>query len=339
MTVVRITIRKKLTKGVAFYLQSKSGLFSNEYVVQTDAPFPSPQLKEYAINLATAESRIYPSCICFDSAVVKLATPGASPESLRGRYSNIDLPKLCGQVAMAEDDTLAYPPVAASYIREASRGRGGRLVLPYILTTAEWNLYIHKRVEPARFPRYMSSSLAPPVSFSQDLLDAVRDANGSHVMSSAPGEKDPELRQVRHFFFDVFQVSSTKRKKRPGYVAKQNAEMRAMIQRLKEESDPSAIPTPANKRSKSKSNSEGVVYLLKAGPHFKIGKSVVFDKRLGQIKLQLPYAVEVVHTIQAANVSEVESYWHRRFASLRQNGEWFLLTETEVEEFKSMSNM
>jgi hypothetical protein len=94
-----------------------------------------------------------------------------------------------------------------------------------------------------------------------------------------------------------------------------------------------------SKRSKSKSQTEGVVYLLKAGPHFKIGKSVAFDKRLGQIKLQLPYAVEVVHTIRAANVSEVESYWHRRFASLRQNGEWFLLTDAEVEEFKSISNM
>ena len=41
--------------------------------------------------------------------------------------------------------------------------------------------------------------------------------------------------------------------------------------------------------------SEGVVYLLKAGPYYKIGNSINFEQRLGQIKLQLPYAVEELH--------------------------------------------
>jgi hypothetical protein len=82
-----------------------------------------------------------------------------------------------------------------------------------------------------------------------------------------------------------------------------------------------------------------VVYLLQAGEHFKIGKSVDLNKRLGQIKLQLPYPVEVVHVIQAANPLQAEAHWHKHFASLRRNGEWFVLTPAEVGEFKSASQM
>lgn len=82
-----------------------------------------------------------------------------------------------------------------------------------------------------------------------------------------------------------------------------------------------------------------MVYLLQAGPFFKIGKSIVFDKRFTQIKLQLPYAVQVVHIIKAANPTEVESHWHRRFAAQRRNGEWFELLASDVEEFKRVSQM
>jgi hypothetical protein len=77
----------------------------------------------------------------------------------------------------------------------------------------------------------------------------------------------------------------------------------------------------------------GSVYLLKAGPFYKIGKSISFEKRLKQIKLQLPYPVEVIHTISTPEYSKLETYWHQRFRSKRTNGEWFLLTEEDVKEF------
>jgi hypothetical protein len=77
----------------------------------------------------------------------------------------------------------------------------------------------------------------------------------------------------------------------------------------------------------------GSVYLLKAGPFYKIGKSINFEKRLKQIKLQLPYPVEVVHTISTPEYSKLEAYWHQRFRSKRTNGEWFLLTDEDVKEF------
>ncbi len=85
--------------------------------------------------------------------------------------------------------------------------------------------------------------------------------------------------------------------------------------------------------AKPETQPTGSVYLLKAGPFYKIGKSISFEKRLKQIKLQLPYPVEVVHTISTPEYSKLETYWHQRFRGKRTNGEWFLLTEEDVKEF------
>ncbi len=81
----------------------------------------------------------------------------------------------------------------------------------------------------------------------------------------------------------------------------------------------------------------GQVYLLKAGPFYKIGKSKNAEKRIKQIKLQLPYPVEVVHVITTTEYSSLERFYHRRFENKRTNGEWFLLTDEDVREFVSHS--
>lgn len=102
---------------------------------------------------------------------------------------------------------------------------------------------------------------------------------------------------------------------------------------------PEAPPSPRTSSGTLIDGGPGVVYLLKAGPFFKIGKAQDFDKRLRQIKLQLPYPVETIHKISCSDISHVESYWHRRFASCRQNGEWFVLTDKDVAEFKANARM
>jgi hypothetical protein len=87
------------------------------------------------------------------------------------------------------------------------------------------------------------------------------------------------------------------------------------------------------------SSSMGKVYLLKAGPFYKIGKAKDFDKRLRQIRLQLPYPVEVVHVISTSEFSQLETYWHRKFKTKRTNGEWFVLTDQDVKEFVKYSKL
>ena len=72
------------------------------------------------------------------------------------------------------------------------------------------------------------------------------------------------------------------------------------------------------------------MYLLRSGPHYKIGMTRDFASRLDQIKLQLPLPVEVIHKIETDDPEGIEGYWHRRFSEKRQNGEWFSLTEEDV---------
>jgi hypothetical protein len=83
----------------------------------------------------------------------------------------------------------------------------------------------------------------------------------------------------------------------------------------------------------------GGVYLLRAGNYYKIGKANVFDKRISQIRLQLPYEIDVVHVIYSRNPYETERMWHERFADKRLNGEWFALSPFDVEEFTSQTIM
>ena len=84
---------------------------------------------------------------------------------------------------------------------------------------------------------------------------------------------------------------------------------------------------------------QGVVYLLKSGQFYKIGKATDLKKRLREIKLQLPFETEVIHSIEAFHPFKVERHWHQRFADKRKNGEWFELNDEDVAEFKRHSRM
>ena len=76
----------------------------------------------------------------------------------------------------------------------------------------------------------------------------------------------------------------------------------------------------------------GVIYLIRCGPYFKIGKTTDPDSRYPRLEIQLPHRPVILHEIQTDNVDLAERYWHQRFASKRLNGEWFEVSSQDINE-------
>lgn len=74
----------------------------------------------------------------------------------------------------------------------------------------------------------------------------------------------------------------------------------------------------------------GYVYLLKAGPWTKIGKTRDLESRIGRLAIQLPFPVELAHAIECAAPDYVEKVLHSWFSRYRLNGEWFELPDEVV---------
>lgn len=71
--------------------------------------------------------------------------------------------------------------------------------------------------------------------------------------------------------------------------------------------------------------SPGYVYVLKAGPYYKIGRTTQFSQRIKTIELQMPFPVEIYAAQPSFNVERAEGAYHHWLQSNRSNGEWFAL--------------
>lgn len=95
------------------------------------------------------------------------------------------------------------------------------------------------------------------------------------------------------------------------------------------------IPYPIEKRP----TTPGQVYLLEHGGLYKIGfTSRPIEARIAQIEYDVGAIgeIEVVHTIYTDDVYSLEAYLHNFFGAQRVHGEWFNLSEKDVNYIKSL---
>ncbi len=152
-----------------------------------------------------------------------------------------------------------------------------------------------------------------------------------------PTYADIRLEKRRNSAFPAFQAisrhgSHADRVELVRQFAKENAEWHDLLELLPA-SDGSETDSAATTSIK-----DGFVYLallrIGAERRYKIGKTTLVERRLDQLKIQLPEDLELIHVIRTDDIDGIESYWHARFAEKRAKGEWFRLTRADIDAFK-----
>lgn len=82
----------------------------------------------------------------------------------------------------------------------------------------------------------------------------------------------------------------------------------------------------------------GFVYLLQSPTGaYKIGKTKTPNDRLRTFSVKMPFEVAYVCVIETLDMNGLERSLHLRFAEKRLNGEWFSLTDADVEYIKGLA--
>ena len=101
-------------------------------------------------------------------------------------------------------------------------------------------------------------------------------------------------------------------------------------------SDMNRFCSRAKATPKKRKTRRGIVYVLNAGPYYKIGRTTNLDNRIAQLSTLPPFDLEIIHTIETDNAPQLEAELHNALADKHKNGEWFELDEEDVTWLKTL---
>ena len=84
---------------------------------------------------------------------------------------------------------------------------------------------------------------------------------------------------------------------------------------------------------------EGYVYFVQdveVSKHYKIGRTTAPQTHLKRLSIDLPIKVKVIAILQTNNAPALEQELHHRYAAQRIQGEWFALTDRQIQEIRSI---
>lgn len=96
------------------------------------------------------------------------------------------------------------------------------------------------------------------------------------------------------------------------------------------------------KQRPQKTKQYGYVYVLRAPVMdpalYKIGREKVLNSRVESLGITLPWDLELVAHIESDDYIGLEAELHQKFADKRDKGEWFRLTEEDIEWIKNLES-
>jgi hypothetical protein len=81
------------------------------------------------------------------------------------------------------------------------------------------------------------------------------------------------------------------------------------------------------------------IYLIRCNEFVKIGISSDIEYRLSNLQVGNPYQLQLLHKIECEKASLVEGLLHSRFSRSYERGEWFIMTDEDVEEAVKMCSV
>lgn len=91
-----------------------------------------------------------------------------------------------------------------------------------------------------------------------------------------------------------------------------------------------------NKKKTQREKDVGYIYILKSELGYKIGKSKTLNNRMSVFNVKMPFAFESIFDAQIENYHSIEKELHELYADKNINGEWFNLSDEDIEAIKNI---